>query len=286
LRAQLELNRLKQRRWAMQADATSDVQALNRLRGHPLDEPIETSVHLVDLPLPGLWEPEGVTQDALDRSPELAAARLGVTQAERSISLAHKSYLPDFTVNLGVMPRGGDFPPMWLASVGVPLPVFAGSKQSRAVAEGEARALASQKRIEGLEQLLRLRVQQRRTALAVMLETIHLYRGGLLVQSEATADSTLAQYEVGKVTFASVLESTAGFVADQDSYLQALAQAHGVEIDRAEVSLGSVASTGSGSGSGGGGAAMPGSGSMGGGASAPSSGAPAPASSGGTSSSM
>jgi outer membrane protein, heavy metal efflux system len=244
LRAQLEQNRIRQRRWAMQADEATELQSLNRLRGHPLDEPIETASHLTDFPLPTLRDPTVAAGEALERSPELAAARLAASQAERELALGRKSYLPDFTVTVGVMPRGGEFPPMWLASVGIPLPVFAGSKQSRAVAEGEARLLARQTNSEGLSQVLRLRVEQRRTALGVLLETIRLYQEGLLVQSEATADSTLAQYEVGKVTFISVLEANAGFIADQDGYLQTLAQAHRLEIDRLEVSLGPTSAPG------------------------------------------
>jgi cobalt-zinc-cadmium efflux system outer membrane protein len=247
-RAQLELNRIRQRRWALQAEADTQVQALNRLRGHPLDEPIAASSHLVDLVPPALNDDSAAAQDAFDRSPELASARLGLPQAEKSVALARKSYFPDFTVSAGVMPRGGDFPPMWLLSVGFTLPVFTGSKQSRAVAESEARVLANQKNVEGLEQVLRLRVRQRRTSLAATLETIRLYQDGLLVQSEATVDSTLAQYKVGRVTFASVLEANAGLIADQDGYLQTLAQAQRLAIDSLEVRLAPVSPASAGMG--------------------------------------
>ncbi|MEK6606700.1 MAG: TolC family protein [Myxococcota bacterium] len=282
LRAQLELNRIRQRRWVMQADVASEAQTLNRLRGHPLDEPIEPSVHIVDLPIPTPRDPAGAAQDALDRSPELAAARLGATQAEASVALARKGTLPDLTVNAGVMPRGGDFPPMWLMSVAGPLPVFADAKQRRAVAETEARVTANRKNIEALVQVLRLRVEQRRAVLGAMIENIRLYRDGLLVQSEATADSTLAQYQVGRVTFASVLEANAGFIADQDGYLQVLAQAHRLEIDTAEVSLAPVASAGGAMG----GAAVPGTGPLNGGAPAPAPGTAAPLTPGGSTSGM
>jgi len=252
LRAQLELNRLKQRRWALQVDRDTALQTLNRLRGKPLAEPIETPIHLGEAPVPTLRELEPEVQDALVRSPELAAARLGTRQAEQLVGLAHKSYYPDFTVTLAVMPRGGEFPPMWLATLGVPIPLFAGSKQSRAVAEADARVVVSQKNTEAVEQLLRLRTAQRLSAFTAALDTIRLYRGGLLVQSEATADSTLRQYEVGRVTFASVLEANAVLVADQEGYLQALAQAHELAIDAAEVNLSSVPRV-----SGGSGASMP-----------------------------
>jgi cobalt-zinc-cadmium efflux system outer membrane protein len=249
LRAQLEIKRIRQRRWALQAEADAATQTLNRLRDHPLNEPIVPPVHVVDLTLPALRVSNVADEDARARSPELASARAGITLGRRSVDLARKGYFPDFTINLGVMPRG-HLPTMWLATVGIPIPIWAGAKQSHAVAENESRVVANRRKAQSVEQVLRLRVQQRRTALAAALETIRLYREGLLAESEATAESTLAQYEVGKLTFISVLEADAGFIADQDGYLQALAQAQSIEIDAAEVSLGPVGLPESGAGAG------------------------------------
>jgi hypothetical protein len=70
-----------------------------------------------------------------------------------------------------------------------------------------------------------------------LVETVAIYEQGLLVQSAATAESTLSQYTVGKVTFASVLEATAGFIADQDGYLEAVVAAHRLLVAEAEISL-------------------------------------------------
>ncbi|MBI5542627.1 MAG: TolC family protein [Deltaproteobacteria bacterium] len=236
LRSQLEVNRLKQRRWALQAQERALVQGLNRLRGHRLDEPIATTAHLADLGTPTNPDAQAALDNALARSPELAAARLGVIQSEKSQALARKSYFGDLVLSAGVMPRGG-LPPMWQLNLGSTVPIFAGSKQSRAVAESEARAAAEQRNADATGQILGLRIEERRTVLAALLDTITLYREGLLIQSEATADSTLAQYSVGKVSFASVLEANAGFVADEDGFLQAIADAQRLAIAFHEVSL-------------------------------------------------
>lgn len=237
LRSQLEVNRLKQRRWALQAQERARVEGLNRLRGHALDEPIATSVHLVDIGVLPVPDAGAAVDDALARSPELAAARLGVTQAEKSQALAAKSYFGDVVVSAGVMPRGGDFPPMWLVNLGTTIPVYAGSKQNRAVAETEARVSAERSNIQATEQILRLRIEERRSVLAALLATVKLYREGVLVQSEATVESTLAQYSAGKVSFASVLEANAGFISDEEGYLQAIADAQRLAIAFHEVSL-------------------------------------------------
>jgi len=47
-------------------------------------------------------------REALARSPELAAAKLRVTQSEKAIALAQTSYYPDLTVSAGFMYRGTD----------------------------------------------------------------------------------------------------------------------------------------------------------------------------------
>ncbi|MFY0522282.1 TolC family protein [Archangium gephyra] len=167
-----------------------------------------------------------------------------VTQAGQQVALARRERLPDFTVSAGVMPRGGDFPPMWQANVGVTLPIFSGSKQDRVVAERSAQAEASARGAEALEQVLRLRVRERLIALAALRDTAAIYRDGLLMQSAATAESTLTQYRVGRASFASVLEANTGIIRDEEDYLRTLVDAQRIAIAQAEVSLEPVASLG------------------------------------------
>lgn len=238
LRSQLELQRLKQGRLSLTVETRIRVQQLNRLRAHPLDEAIEPKVHVRDLPPITPDDPALGLQAARSRSPELALARLRVTQSEKSTALARKSYYPDLTFSAGLMYRGTTMPPMWLFTVGAPIPIFSGSKQSRAVAENEARRGASQLETQEIEQVLQLRVQERQSAIATLADTAQIYQsGGLLAQSSATVSNTLDQYVVGKVSLASVLEANAGYLNDEDSYLQLLANAELIRIAATEVSL-------------------------------------------------
>src|SRR5262249_5555533 len=144
---------------------------------------------------------------------------------------------PDFGVSAGVMPRGG-LEPMWGASVSVSLPFLWGrGRRDAAIAQARANREAEGQGADAATQLLRERVAERRTALIQLKETLRLYRDGLLVQSRTTVESTLTQYRVGKVSFASVLEAVAGYIGDEDAYLQALADAQRIAIARDEVSL-------------------------------------------------
>ncbi|AKI99937.1 outer membrane protein TolC [Archangium gephyra] len=267
LRAQLELNRLRQRQLALRAEERVRVQTLNRLSGRPLETPLPTTTRVRDVGVPELGDVEAAEKDALERSPELAQQRAWVAQAGQQVALARRERLPDFTVSAGVMPRGGDFPPMWQANVGVTLPVFSGSKQNRVVAESNAQAEATTRAAEALEQVLRLRVRERLIALEALRDTAAIYRDGLLMQSAATAESTLTQYRVGRASFASVLEANTGIIRDEEDYLRTLADAQRLAIAQAEVSLEPVTSLGGSAQTAGG---MPGAGST---PSAPASGA-------------
>ena len=126
---------------------------------------------------------------------------------------------------------------MWAASVGLSLPLYWWDKGSRAVAEAEQVRTTEQQAAESVRQLLALRTRERHTALAAVLEALEVYRHGLLVQSDATVRSTLFQYRVGKVPFASVLEVMRGLVADEGGYLSTLADAERLLIALREVSL-------------------------------------------------
>jgi outer membrane protein TolC len=262
LRAQLELNRIRQRRFGLEAQETAAVQTLNRVRTRPVDEPIATTASARTLGWPEPTTIDADLGDALARSPELAQAKLARARAEKSVALARRERFPDFAVKAGIMPRG-DLVPMWLAEFSVGLPVWSARKQNRAVSESQARAEGGVRGEEAVEQVLHLRVAERRAVYGALLETIRIFREGLLVQSRATAESTLAQYRVGKVTFASVLEANAGYIADEESFLAAITDAQRIAIAAAEVSLNPVGVSAAGGGTGGGG--MPGAGASGGG---------------------
>ena len=227
-RAQLELTRLAQTRLSLGAQERTLLGLLNRLRAKPLDTPIATAGGLEALPDPA---------PAQEPSPELAEARLGLTQAERSLDLARLESRPDFAVTAGIMPRGA-LEPMWTASVGVSVPLWRGQKQHRAVAEQEQRRLAQGGQARSVENLLAQRTAERANELEALTGSLRLYREGLLVQSEGSFRATMAQYEAGLAPFLAVLEALNGWIADRSGYLQTQAQLQANRIASAELNLG------------------------------------------------
>ena len=247
LRAQLERARLQQRRWALDAELSTRLAEPNRLRARPLDEPVQTSARLADTPDPAALAEAAAQQDALDRSPEILLSTLGVEQAGRRLELARKEKLPDFAVSAAIMPRGG-LEPMWQVGFSIGLPIFAGSKQNRAVDESAHRQVGEAQGAEALRQILRLRTHERLTTLVALNRTNQQYRSQILILSAAAARSTLSQYEVGRVPFASALEALSGYITDRTSYLGSIADAQSVAIAQKEVSLEPTPSIGGGGG--------------------------------------
>jgi outer membrane protein TolC len=260
LRAQLERTRLAKQRVALEADERARIQALNRLVLRPLDSSIPTPRPLADFSDPSLRSPEEAVQDAERRSPDLAVSRASVTAADRRVDSAKKDWFPDMAVTASIMPRG-QIEPMWALQFGVTLPIFGAGKQSKAVVESQERRIAEGHGEDATALLVRLRARERQTVLAAGLRTLEIYRTGLLVQSDAAVRSTLAQYQVGKVTFPSVLEVLRGLVADEGGYLESLAEAQRIAIEDREVSLAPPAGLGGSLASG----SVPGAGAMGGG---------------------
>lgn len=238
LRAQLELGTLAQRRTALAADERQRLQALNRLRGHALDDALATP-SLDGLSFPTPPDEAAALTRALAASPEHLAAQAGVLGAERARALAERGAWPDLTLGLGVMVRGS-LEPMWTVSLAAPLPVFAAARQGPAAAEAAARLEGQRRAVDVVAQALRLRTAQRLVAWRALAELWQTYRGRLLTDAAATQDATLTQLRVGKVPFAAALEAARATVGLQDASAAVLADAWRLAIADDELSLGEV----------------------------------------------
>lgn len=259
LRAQLERSRLRQQRWALEAEERRRLAVLNRATGRAFDEPLATSRSLEQVEDPQWPDSSLAVQEAETRTPELRRAVLATEQSGTLLSLARRDLLPDLTVSGGVMRRGAAFEPMWQAGLSVPLPLWAGGKQLQAVGEQRLRVSAAENAAETLRRLVRQRLYERRVMHEAMRETNRLYRSGVLIQSEAATSSAMAQFQVGRVPFTAVLEALGGYLADLTGYLESVAALQRLDIAQRELSLETVPGPPMG---GTGGASMSGSGGM------------------------
>jgi len=233
LRAQLERSRLRRQQIQLKTEEQRRLVVLARLSGGSADDPT-TTVHLVDLADPVLPDLRDEIARAHRDSPEAHRSEWEIQRAERQLSLSRTSIYPDVTVAGGLMYRG-QLEPMWSANLSFGLPVWSRDRQTHALSEARARRDSAQAARATVLQQWEQTIRERRLRIQAALDSNHLYRSGLLVQSEASTESALIQYRVGKAPFGSVLEALTGYVSDMNGFFQSLLDVQQLAIAEREL---------------------------------------------------
>jgi len=192
----------------------------------------ETPETLDAAPLDGTVE-DWLAQ-ALDSRPELARLDWVAANERRSAELAKVEGRPDPTLWAGYRVRTQDMDGTDLVSLGVslPIPVHSGRRaEGIAAAHLEAASAAEAEReaaIDGLEASLRRAHARWQRALDKELT----YEEVLLPAAEATLETTLSDYRVGKTDFASLYDAEVGLLMLERARLTAVAE---TRIQAAEV---------------------------------------------------
>jgi outer membrane protein TolC len=247
LRAQAEQTRLKQAKAGLDAAERSATVTLDRLLFRPLDTPIETAARLA--PPVTLMDAPALRALAEDASADLAEARIAQEESALVLALARRDKRPDFTAAVGYMNRGS-LPLMWQASVGVTVPLWSKRKQRKGVDEMGLRWDAARASEASVRSRLVAATQERRIALARLVDEIRLDQSALLLQDQMTVDAALATYRTATGTFLTVLEALNTWFADRRLALVRLADYRKTEADlyafNLEFSAAAPASSGAG----------------------------------------
>lgn len=203
LDAEVEMSRLEerrselgQRRAVLEAKLSS---LLNRSDGAPFGRPAA----IAPTPIPGPLDE--LLRRAQEQSPALREKDRVVAQGERLIDLAKRDRKPDFSLNFTYHNRGG-LDPYYSLGATLTLPNLYG-RQKHALAEavallGSARGGADQARAE-----VRYAVTEAFQTASTAERLLRLYDEGILKQSRLSLDSALAQYQVGRVDFLTLITS-------------------------------------------------------------------------------
>jgi len=211
LRVQTEVTRIEQRVIEQAAEAEVRLVEINRLLARPLDTPLETTARLALVPLGG--SAAEVIDEARAVSPELQSAALAIETSTAAAALARRDLKPDFSVQAGYMNRGG-LDAMWLAGVGISWPFNKKARES-AVAEAEIRAKGGSHVVESMGLQLVYKTRERFTRAKALEKLVALYDGGIIPQVQMTVESSITNYQTGKVPFVSVLEAMTSLYADR-----------------------------------------------------------------------
>ncbi|REJ69895.1 MAG: TolC family protein [Planctomycetota bacterium] len=203
----LELSRLAEQLLLLQQQVESTRAELNRVIGRPADHPIAIPQHLV-VSLPS-WSHASLQQSAIERQPDIAAARLRAEAREWGVEVARLQRRPDVSISGSWFAINDDRPTpnivdvgrdAWSVGVQMSVPIWH-NKYSAMEEEAAQRHLASRATVEDVinryDALLRDLWEQARAAEA----TSQLYRTTILPQAEQTLQADQESYSTGGVEF-------------------------------------------------------------------------------------
>jgi outer membrane protein, heavy metal efflux system len=206
LRAQVEIARMTEditRMGAMRTAAQGRLNALlNRLPESAVASPLLPQFP-VDVPAI-----DSLQRVALAKQPMIRAGLQELDAAAGSVDLARREIWPDLQVGVQYGQRAGAMGTERMASfmIGASLPVFARSRQLRMRDEATAMQAMAAADLEAMRADTRGRIAQAFADLTRARNLSALYRRTIIPQAEATVNSALAAYRVGRVDFMTLLD--------------------------------------------------------------------------------
>ena len=158
------------------------------------------------------------------RSPSLRVAAATVERAARQARLFEIAGRPDFVTSLQTGIRFGGREPFFTASVGIPLALWSGRKQTPLANAAIMDLTAAEKEYEDLSVLVTAEVRTRLADLEALRLRAQQITTETVPLATAAAASALQQYRAGAVEFTSVLETQDGLYRVQSDLAQVVSR--------------------------------------------------------------
>jgi len=212
LQAKLARDRLQLEEYALGSDRVAALVAVNALRRRAprdsvpvtaIDPAAVRSVATVVSPA------DSLVALALATHPRLVAQRAAVDHATRTIQVERLGARPDvtFLARYGYRPvaLGYNFPDFFSAFVGVRLPIWAWRKQNRLADAARADSTGAAADLQDAELQLSREVTETAARVQASQQRLALLVDGVLPTAQATVESVLRSYQVGRAEFLTLL---------------------------------------------------------------------------------
>ncbi|WP_426417774.1 TolC family protein [Aestuariirhabdus sp. LZHN29] len=211
LQAQLELSNQLSRQLQLQNQQRQLSAQLNALLAQPADQLILVSLDEKPdqqelAPLPSLLS------RALEQRPRILQQQKLVRAAEDRQARARVELRPDITLGgaYGYRqddPRGADRADFVSFNIGIKLPIYAGSKQHKAISQRGAELVSRQEALYLAQLNVRSEVVQAASDYRRAQEQTLLLEQGIIPQSRLTVASMLSGYQFNKVDFSALIQA-------------------------------------------------------------------------------
>jgi len=204
LQAQVAVASLTEDITVMEQNRLAMAARLNAMLGRGPERPVGA----LELPGPGGELPaiDELMTRAGDRRPALRAARERIAAEDAAVRAARRALYPNITLgaDYGQRPEYRD---MLTLSVGISLPVWAGSRQLPLRREALARKAAEEAAELDLLNETWARVAEARAASDRARSLHDLYTTSIIPQARAAVESALSAYRVGEVDFMTLVQN-------------------------------------------------------------------------------
>ena len=232
LLAQLELSKLLDQRIQLEAVRKQQAIGLNTL----MDQAPDTGITLpdeVDRSTPGIAPSAALFALAETSRPMLQELQTHIDAARSRLALARRDYYPDFNVGLVHGDRSGSNPPprddsranFLSLMVGIKVPLYAGRKQSKAVAQRGLEVQSSRYAFMDERGLILGAIESAVTDYGRARQQLALFETGIVPQAEQTVESMLAGYQVSEVDFLNLVRTQMTLLNYELQYWKALSEA-------------------------------------------------------------
>ncbi len=231
LLAQLELSRLLNRLLPLQGMRDISQTDLNALMDSAPNQPIRLPATAANTNLPELPPEADLLQHAVDVRPLLEVERQQMEAARTRLDLAKKQYYPD--IKLGAAygfrdatdPTGQTLPDLASFRLSINLPIFSGSKQSKAVDQRSSDYFQRKHAFNDSLRTVQANIARNHTQYQASREQVSLYGTAIIPQAQQTVAAMLSGYQVNEVDFLNVLNAQIMLYNAQISYWKALSDA-------------------------------------------------------------
>ena len=233
LLSQLELSKLIDKKIEVDSMRRQQVIVLNVL----MDQPPQALMSLstaVDQSLNSLLSESILHQIAEKERPLLKQKEQSLLAAESRLGLAKKNYYPDFNISVAYGDRAGKNPAglgggarsdMLSMMLGIKIPLYADSKQSKAVKQRSIEYQQNRYALLDQKNQVRSEISASATDYERAKSQLLLLENGILPQARQTVQSMLAGYQVSQVDFLNLVRSQITLFNYELQYWKALAEA-------------------------------------------------------------
>lgn len=229
LLAQLELSKLLDQQINLTGMRRNTAATLNAL----LDQPANQTMQLpatVSLRLPEIRSEDQLYQQTAESRPILESERQNINAAESKLELAKKDILPDFNVEAlygsrANMPDGSRRSDLLTLGVSMNLPIFAASKQAKAVDQRSSELMQERYALQDQWNAVRAQISQNHSDYRRAKQQVVLFETGIVPQARQTVASMLAGYQVNKVDFLNLVRSQISLLEYETQYWKAYTEA-------------------------------------------------------------